>query len=64
MENLRTHELKLITGKRDIKNNQNMSREKLLSTLDESEHIFKDFSQNRLKRVAEYKIFYKVNLSK
>ena len=44
MVNLKTHELRLIAGKRGIKNYQNMSREKLLSTLDESEHIFKDLS--------------------
>ena len=44
MVNLKTHELRLIAGKRGIKIYQNMSREKLLSTLDESEHIFKDLS--------------------
>ena len=49
MVNLTTHELRLIAGKRDIKNYQNMSREKLLSTLDESERILKDLSQNGLK---------------
>ena len=42
MVNLTTHELRLIEGKRGIKNYQNMSREKLLSPLDESEHILKD----------------------
>ena len=30
-----------------------MSREKLLSSLDESEHILKDFSQNGLKQIAK-----------
>ena len=45
MVNLTTHELRLITGKRGIKNYQNMSREILLSTLDESEGIFKDLSK-------------------
>ena len=40
--------LRLITKKRGIKNYQNMSRQKLLSTLDESERIFKNLSQNRL----------------
>ena len=30
-----------------------MSREKLLSTLDESEHIFKNLSQNGLERIAK-----------
>ena len=34
---------------RGIKNYQNMSREELLSTLDESERILKDLSQNGLK---------------
>ena len=53
MVNLTTHKLRLIAGKRGIKNYQNMSREKLLSTLDESEHIFKDLSQNGLKRIAK-----------
>ena len=30
-----------------------MSREKLLSTLDESEHILKDLLQNGLKRITK-----------
>ena len=51
--NLTTHELRLIAGKRGIKNYQNMSREKLLSTLDESEHIFENLSQNGLERIAK-----------
>ena len=38
MVNLTTHQLRLIAGKRGIKNYQNMSRENLLSTLDEPEH--------------------------
>ena len=53
MVNLTTYELKLIAGKREIKNYQNMSREKLLGILDESEHILKDLSQNGLKRIAK-----------
>ena len=53
MVNLTTYELKLIARKRRIKNYQNMSREGLLSTLDESEHILKDLSQNGLKRIAK-----------
>ena len=53
MVNLATHELRLIARKRGIKNYQNMSRETLLSTLDEWEHIFKDLSQNGLKRIAK-----------
>ena len=52
MVNLATYELRLITGKRGIKNYRNMSREKLLSTLDESEHLLKDLSKNGLERIA------------
>ena len=53
MVNLATHELRLIAGKRGIKNYKNMSREKLLCTLDESEHNFKNISQNGLERIAK-----------
>ena len=53
MVNLTTNELRLIAKKRGIKNYQNMSREKLLSTLDESERIFENLSQNRLERIAK-----------
>ena len=53
MVNLTTYELKLIAGKRCIKNYQNMSREELLSTLDKSERILKDLSQNGLKQIAK-----------
>ena len=53
MVNLTTHELGLVAGKRGIKNYQNMSREKLLSTLYESERTFKDLSQNELKQIPK-----------
>ena len=53
MVNLTTHELRLIAGKRGIKNYQSMSREKLLSTLDKSERIFKNLSQNGFERIAK-----------
>ena len=53
MINLATHELRLITGKRVIKNYKNMSRETLLSTLDELESIFKNLSHNGPKRIAK-----------
>ena len=53
MVKLTTHELRLIVEKRDIKNYQNMSRKKLLSTLDESEQIFENFSQNELEEIAK-----------
>ena len=45
MANLTTYELRLIAGNRGIKNYKNMSREKLLNTLDESKCIFKNLSQ-------------------
>ena len=45
MVNLTTHELRLIAGKRGIKNYKNMPREKLLSTLDRSERNFKNISE-------------------
>ena len=53
MVNLTTHELRLIAGKRDIKNYKNMSRERLLSTLDESECNCKNLSQNVLEQIAK-----------
>ena len=53
MVKLTTHKLRLITGKRGIKNYQNMSREKLLSTLDESECIFENLSQNGLEQIEK-----------
>ena len=53
MVNLTTHELSLIAGKRGIKNYKNMSREKLLSTLDESKHNLKNISQDGHKRIAK-----------
>ena len=51
--NLTTYELRLIAGKRGIKNYQNMSREKLLSTLNKSERNLKNISQNGFERIAE-----------
>ena len=52
MVNFATYELRLITEKRGIKNYQNMSREKLLSTLYESERILNGLSKNGLERIA------------
>ena len=53
MVNLTLNELNLIAGNRGIKNYKNMSREKLLSTLDESERNFKNLSQNGLERFTK-----------
>ena len=43
MVNLTTHELRLITKKRNIKDYKKMSREELLRTFDESEHFLDSF---------------------
>ena len=51
MVNLTTYEL--IAEKRDIKYYKNMSREKLLNTLNESEHNFNTLSEKGLKRIAK-----------
>ena len=52
MVKLTKYELRLIARKRGIKNYQNMSREKLISTLDESECICENVSQNGFERIA------------
>ena len=46
MVKLAKHELRLIAKNRGIKNYLNMSREKLLSTLDKSERITKNLIKN------------------
>ena len=52
MVKLTTYELKFVAKNRSIKNYQSMSREKLLSTLDESERITENLSKNGLERIA------------
>ena len=49
MVNLTTYELRLVARKRDIKNYKNMSREKLLNTLDEPERNLITLSEKELK---------------
>ena len=51
MEKPTTDELRLIVEKRSIKNYQNMSRKKLLKSIDKSKLSFKNISQNGLKRL-------------
>ena len=53
MLNLTTYELRLIAVRSGIKNYKNMSREKLLSTLDESEPNFKTLSEKGLERITK-----------
>ena len=48
MVNLRKNELRLIAGRKGIKNCENMSRETLLSTLGEAERNFRTISENNL----------------
>ena len=52
MINLTKYELKQIAGNKGIKNYLNMSRDELLNTMAESECIFKNLSQNGLKKIA------------
>ena len=53
MVNFTTDELKLIAEKRGITNYQNMSRKRLLSTLDKSERNFKNISLKGLNQIAK-----------
>ena len=50
---LTLYELQLIAGRKGIKNYENMSREELLSTLDESERNFNNLSQNELEKIPK-----------
>ena len=50
---LTLYELQLIAGRKGIKNYENMSREELLSTLDESERNFNNLSQNELEKITK-----------
>ena len=53
MENSTLNELRLIARRRNIKNYKNMSREELLSTINNSKRIFKNLSQNGFKQIAK-----------
>ena len=53
MVSLTLNELRLIAGKRIIKNYKNVSREKLWSTFDESERNFQNLSQNVLEQIKK-----------
>ena len=62
MVNLTLNELRLTAGRRSIKNYRNISREKLLSTLDESESHFKTVSQNGLEQITKMQNFSQYDL--
>ena len=53
MVNLSEYELRLIAKIRDIKNYKNMTREKLLSTLNEIERNLNTISERRLNQIAK-----------
>ena len=53
MENPTLNELRLIARRRNIKNYKNMSREELLSTINNSKRIFKNLSQNGFKQIGK-----------
>ena len=53
MISLTKHELRFVAKNRGIKNYENMSREKLLSTLDEWERNFKTLSEKGLEQIAK-----------
>ena len=53
MVKLTKYKLRQIARNRGIKNSQNMSREKLLSTLDKLESITKNLSKNGLKQIVK-----------
>ena len=57
MVNLTTYELRIIAKKRGFKSYKNMSRERLLSTLYESECNLKNISQNGLEPIAKMQNF-------
>ena len=53
MVNLSEYELRLITQNRGIKNYNNMTKEELLSTLDETERNLNTLSEKGLKGIAK-----------
>ena len=53
MVNLSEYELRLIAQNRGIKNYNNMTKEELLSTLDETEHNLNTLSEKGLKGIAK-----------
>ena len=64
MVNFTTDKLRLISEKRGIKNYQNISRKKLLNTLDKSELILKIYHKMGLSELQKRRISHKMNLRK
>ena len=59
MVRLTKYELGLIANNRGINNHQNMSRQKLLSSIDKLEHITKNFQNMDLKNHKNAESFIK-----
>ena len=53
MVRLTEYELRIISKNRGIKNYLNMSREKLLGTIDKYDHIIENLSENELEKIVK-----------
>ena len=53
MVRLTEYELRIIAKNRGIKNYLNMSREKLLGTIDKYDHIIENLSKNELEKIVK-----------
>ena len=58
MVNVSEYALRLIARNRGIKNYKNMTREKLLSTLDEIERNLNTVSERGLNKIRKWRIFH------
>ena len=58
MVNVSEYALRLIARNRGIKNYKNMTREKLLSTLDEIERNLNTVSERGLYKIRKWRIFH------
>ena len=58
MVNVSEYALRLIARNRGIKNYKNMTREKLLSTLDEKERNLNTVSERGLNKIRKCRIFH------
>ena len=53
MVNLTLNEVRVIAGRRGIKNYKNMPRKTLLSTLNKADRDFNTISENKLEQITE-----------
>ena len=64
MVNLTLNELRRIAGRRGIKNYNNISKEKLLSTLNKAKRDFKVISQSKLEPITKMQNLSQYDLDK